>query len=359
MTSARSRRARVSSDDPIAADSSCRISRCISGLPRFAPGLDDRNPPMDGLPHAAGSVGHGVNAQGRAWQRFCAVRLRLTCDPWVVAAPRSRELRTRGAETNVQSAPHDLDRAAGRLARLRRALGSQRARRCEAAAPALPSACEGAGVADATLFLIGDAGAPRAPTEPLLDALAVEASERVRALGAERVRSRSSATTSIPTACAVRPRGTRRRRAASRGPTRRRAALGRARLRGAGQSRLGQRRRRRLGSGEATDPFRGGARRAGRAARRLPGSRFCAARRAARARLPRHAMVAARGPRVRKATAPPAPRRIKRRSSARSRGAAATRATATRSSSVTIRCAAAGRTARASAGRSTCFRSAR
>ena len=48
-------------------------------------------------------------------------------------------------------------------------------------------ACEDAGVADATLFLIGDAGAPRAPTEPLLDALAVEASERVRALGAERV----------------------------------------------------------------------------------------------------------------------------------------------------------------------------
>jgi hypothetical protein len=57
----------------------------------------------------------------------------------------------------------------------------------QAAAPALPSACEGAGVADATLFLIGDAGAPRAPAEPLLDALAVEASERVRALGAERV----------------------------------------------------------------------------------------------------------------------------------------------------------------------------
>jgi hypothetical protein len=57
----------------------------------------------------------------------------------------------------------------------------------QAAAPALPAACEGAGVADATLFLIGDAGAPRAPTEPLLDALAVEASERVRTLGAERV----------------------------------------------------------------------------------------------------------------------------------------------------------------------------
>ncbi|MBS1104598.1 MAG: hypothetical protein H6Q91_100 [Deltaproteobacteria bacterium] len=52
---------------------------------------------------------------------------------------------------------------------------------------ALPAACEDAGVADSTLFLIGDAGAPRAPTEPLLDALAAEASERVRALGAERV----------------------------------------------------------------------------------------------------------------------------------------------------------------------------
>ena len=57
----------------------------------------------------------------------------------------------------------------------------------QAAVPALPPACEGAGAADSTLFLIGDAGAPRAPTEPLLDALAVQASERVRALGAERV----------------------------------------------------------------------------------------------------------------------------------------------------------------------------
>ncbi len=56
-----------------------------------------------------------------------------------------------------------------------------------AAEAALPAACEGAGAPDATLFLIGDAGAPRAPTEPLLDALAAEASERVRALGEARV----------------------------------------------------------------------------------------------------------------------------------------------------------------------------
>jgi hypothetical protein len=56
-----------------------------------------------------------------------------------------------------------------------------------AAAPALPARCEDADAPDATLFLIGDAGAPRAPTEPLLDALVVEASARVRALGAERV----------------------------------------------------------------------------------------------------------------------------------------------------------------------------
>jgi hypothetical protein len=56
-----------------------------------------------------------------------------------------------------------------------------------AATPALPARCEDAGSPDAALFLIGDAGAPRAPTEPLLDALAAEAGERVRALGAERV----------------------------------------------------------------------------------------------------------------------------------------------------------------------------
>lgn len=68
------------------------------------------------------------------------------------------------------------------------ALSARRPRAvAHAAAPALPARCEDAGAPDATLFLIGDAGAPRAPTEPLLDALAAEASESVRALGAERV----------------------------------------------------------------------------------------------------------------------------------------------------------------------------
>jgi len=56
-----------------------------------------------------------------------------------------------------------------------------------AAASALTDGCEDAGAPDATLFLIGDAGQPRMPREPLLDALASEAGQRVRALGAERV----------------------------------------------------------------------------------------------------------------------------------------------------------------------------
>ncbi len=50
-----------------------------------------------------------------------------------------------------------------------------------------PETCAAQGPLDATLFLIGDAGAPRLPREPLLDALAAESAERVRALGAERV----------------------------------------------------------------------------------------------------------------------------------------------------------------------------
>ena len=54
------------------------------------------------------------------------------------------------------------------------------------AAPLSPH-CEGAGALDATLFLVGDAGAPRAPREPLLDALASEASARVAMLGSDRV----------------------------------------------------------------------------------------------------------------------------------------------------------------------------
>jgi len=56
-----------------------------------------------------------------------------------------------------------------------------------AAAHELPARCEDAGAPDATLFLIGDAGQPRTPREPLLDALAAEAGERVHVLGAERV----------------------------------------------------------------------------------------------------------------------------------------------------------------------------
>ena len=50
-----------------------------------------------------------------------------------------------------------------------------------------PPHCGGAGALDATLFLVGDAGAPRAPREPLLDALASEASARVALLGGDRV----------------------------------------------------------------------------------------------------------------------------------------------------------------------------
>ena len=50
-----------------------------------------------------------------------------------------------------------------------------------------PARCADPGAPDATLFLIGDAGQPRAPREPLLDALEAEAAERVRSLGAERV----------------------------------------------------------------------------------------------------------------------------------------------------------------------------
>ena len=50
-----------------------------------------------------------------------------------------------------------------------------------------PETCADPGALDATLFLIGDAGEPRTPREPLLDALAAEAGERVRALGAQRV----------------------------------------------------------------------------------------------------------------------------------------------------------------------------
>jgi hypothetical protein len=51
----------------------------------------------------------------------------------------------------------------------------------------LPAACVSAGTLDASLFLVGDAGAPRTPREPLLDALASAAGARVRALGADRV----------------------------------------------------------------------------------------------------------------------------------------------------------------------------
>ena len=50
-----------------------------------------------------------------------------------------------------------------------------------------PETCADPGALDATLFLIGDAGEPRTPREPLLDALAAEAGERVRALGVQRV----------------------------------------------------------------------------------------------------------------------------------------------------------------------------
>lgn len=50
-----------------------------------------------------------------------------------------------------------------------------------------PPTCADAGPLDASLFLVGDAGAPRAPREPLLDALAIAAGARVRALGRDRV----------------------------------------------------------------------------------------------------------------------------------------------------------------------------
>lgn len=49
-----------------------------------------------------------------------------------------------------------------------------------------PERCDGRARPDATLFLVGDAGAPRTP-EPLLEALAVEAAAAVAALGGDRV----------------------------------------------------------------------------------------------------------------------------------------------------------------------------
>jgi hypothetical protein len=49
-----------------------------------------------------------------------------------------------------------------------------------------PERCAAGASPDATLLLVGDAGAPRTP-EPLLDALAREATEAVAALGRERV----------------------------------------------------------------------------------------------------------------------------------------------------------------------------
>ena len=168
--------------------------------------------------------------------------------------------------------------AAGRLARLRRALGSQRrAALRSAAAPALPSACEGAGVADATLLLVGDAGAPRTGPEPLLDALARRGHEAGRCA---RPRSASSIAflgeTCTRTACA-RPDHPDRARDEARllfGAARRRARLRRTRLVRAGQPRLGERRRRRLGGDAACDPLRRRARRAGSAAERMSGSRL-------------------------------------------------------------------------------------
>ena len=50
-----------------------------------------------------------------------------------------------------------------------------------------PAVCAGPAALDASLFLVGDAGAPRAPRDALLDALAAQARARVRALGADRV----------------------------------------------------------------------------------------------------------------------------------------------------------------------------
>jgi hypothetical protein len=60
------------------------------------------------------------------------------------------------------------------------------ARELTALAPAPPERCADAGALDASLLLVGDAGAPRAD-EPLLVALRDEAAERVRAQGSERV----------------------------------------------------------------------------------------------------------------------------------------------------------------------------
>ena len=50
----------------------------------------------------------------------------------------------------------------------------------------LPERCADPGAPDSTLFLLGDAGSPRAP-EPLLEALVADARAAVAALGAERV----------------------------------------------------------------------------------------------------------------------------------------------------------------------------
>jgi hypothetical protein len=50
-----------------------------------------------------------------------------------------------------------------------------------------PATCANPGALDASLFLVGDAGAPRAPREPLLDVVAAAAGARVRALGPDRV----------------------------------------------------------------------------------------------------------------------------------------------------------------------------
>ena len=125
-------RARVSSDDPICLPTlraAFPAAFLISRASRR--GLDDRDLPMDGPPRiAAGSVEQGVSAQGRACQRFWSATAVRLGDPRLLAAPRYRELRTRGAETTRATAPHDLDRVAGRLARLRRAFGSHAARRC-------------------------------------------------------------------------------------------------------------------------------------------------------------------------------------------------------------------------------------
>jgi hypothetical protein len=55
-----------------------------------------------------------------------------------------------------------------------------------AATPALPARCADPGARDASLFLVGDAGAPRTP-EPLLEALVAEAREAVAERGAERI----------------------------------------------------------------------------------------------------------------------------------------------------------------------------